>query len=76
MNDETNWNEIAIYNAATVESLAHMIHLCAHDPSFPRQKIAYAVDVLFELCDPLIDSVEKCAKTKSPKTKGKLDSKL
>ena len=64
MNDETKiWSEIALNNAATVESLAHMLHVCAHDSDFPREKIVYVIDALFELCDPLLDSVEKCAAT-------------
>ena len=66
MNDEmqtkdfNDWHEIALDNALTVESLAHMLHVCAHESHFPHNKIVYVIDALFELCDPLVDSVEKC----------------
>ena len=60
MNKFDEWGEIALNNAATVESLAHMLHVCAHETKFPHEKIVYAIDALFELCDPLVDSVEKC----------------
>ena len=60
MNKFDEGGEIALNNAATVESLAHMLHICAHESNFPHQKIVYVIDALFELCDPLIDSIEKC----------------